>query len=143
MTPLALALKTLRFRKGLRQQVVAERACCDRGHLSGLENDLKPTPSPEFLERLILAMDLSEKEANELRTARKKSRRNYTLPSDLPEEAYELAYRLFARLDTLSASHVRALIEVLGIECVDAHSKRKKRRPAATDLNPTEEGEIM
>ncbi len=59
MTPLALTLKTLRFRKGLRQQVVAERAGCDRGHLSGLENDLKPTPSPEFLERLILAMDLS------------------------------------------------------------------------------------
>lgn len=143
MTPFALALKTLRFRKGLRQQVVADRAGCDRGHLSGLENDLKPAPSPEFLERLILAMHLSEEEADALRIARVKSRRNYTLPSGLPEEAYELAYRLFVRLDALSASHVRALIEVLGIEYADTLGKRTKRRSAATDLNPMEEGEIM
>lgn len=143
MTPFALALKTLRFRKGLRQQVVAERAGCDRGHLSALENDIKPAPTSEFLERLVLALDLSDEEANELRTARVKSRRSYTLPSGLPEEAYELAYRLFMRLDALSASHVRALIEVLGIEYADALGKRKKRRTAVTDFNSTEEGEIM
>lgn len=143
MTPFALALKTLRFRKGLRQQVVAARAGCDRGHLSALENDIKPAPTSEFLERLILAMDLSEEEADELRTARTKSRRSYTVPSGLPEEAYELAHELFSKLDSLSSSHVRALIEVLGIQYAGAAGQKRTRRSASTGAQEEMEGQPM
>lgn len=126
MSPFSEALKFLRFQLGLRQQELADLVGCERTYLSALENDQRPAPSTEFLERLIKALDLSEEEAENLRAARSRSKRTYTVPTDSPRATYEFVHDLFTRLDKLTAWHLHALSVVLQIG--DPQAERGRSR---------------
>lgn len=100
----------------IQQTEIARRIGCDRGYLSCLENDQRPAPTRDFLEKLIVALDLRPHEADKLRAARSMSSREFHLPGNLPPEAYVLCYELVQRIDRLSPSHLSAMIEVAKIE---------------------------
>ncbi|QHE83382.1 helix-turn-helix transcriptional regulator [Hydrogenophaga sp. BPS33] len=126
MSPFSEALRSLRFQLGLRQQELADLVGCDRTYLSALENDQRPAPTIEFLERLIQALALNEEEAEGLRSARSRSRRTYTVPGDSPQATYDFVHDLFTRLDKLTTRHLRALSAVLQIS--DPHAGRGRSR---------------
>jgi transcriptional regulator with XRE-family HTH domain len=144
MSPFAEALRTLRFQLGLRQQELADLADCDRSYLSALETGLKPAASASFVDTLIAALKLSEAEAQELRRARERSRRTYSVAPDSPAEIYDFVFELFARLDRLSAKQTRALKAVLeiadanGAQIRPGHGRRAQPRPVGRD-EPMEE----
>ena len=113
MSPFADTLRSLRFRRGLRQQDLAELLDCDRSYLSALENDLKHPPSAAFVHELSSALSLSDEEAAALEGARARSRRHYVVPADTPMQTYEFVFQLFARLEGLSALQIQAMCAVL------------------------------
>lgn len=113
MSPFAAALRDLRFKKGLRQYEVADRVGCERSYISSIETDLKQAPPAAFLDRLCRQLGLSNEERNELVRARLKSRRNYSVPSDVSSETYEFVHELFERIEQLSRPQLQALCAVL------------------------------
>lgn len=59
----------LRCLKGMTQSGVASRAGLGRGYYSQLENSKKGPPSPAVLQRIVLALDLSDMQARRLLAA--------------------------------------------------------------------------
>lgn len=113
MSPFADALRTLRFKLGLRQQELADLLGCDRSYLSALETDLKHAPSAAFVDTLSAALKLTEADAAALQRARGRSQRAYVVPADTPMQAYDFVYELFACLEGLNALQVQAMRAVL------------------------------
>lgn len=109
MSPFADALRRARFKKGIRQQDLADLMGCERSYVSALENDLKLAPPGDFVERLSARLELTVEEADELQQARIRSRRRYDIPADVPPAAFEFLHELFGRLDHLSEQHLVAL----------------------------------
>lgn len=115
LSPFADALRRVRFRKGLRQQDLAQLMGCERSYVSALENDLKQAPPGDFVQRLCEQLQLPAMEADELQLARAKSQRRYLVPPDAPPASFVLVHDLFARLARLSESHLLALQTILDI----------------------------
>lgn len=113
MSPFADALRRARFRKGLRQQDLADLMGCERSYVSALENDLKLAPPAEFVDRLSAGLELLAAETEALQQARVRSRRRYDIPADVPPAAFEFLHELFTRLDRLSEQHLVALSATL------------------------------
>lgn len=113
MSPLADALRDLRYRKGLRQQELADIIGCERSYLSALENDQKRLASDELVDRIATKLELSADEADWLRSARARSKRVYVVAPDTPRQGYDVAYALFERLEGLSELQVQAIQAVL------------------------------
>lgn len=113
MSPFADALRTLRFKHGLRQQELADLVGCDRSYLSAVENDLKRAPSATFVRTVSSALKLSEADAAGLQRARDRSQRAYVVPADTPMQAYDFVFELFACLEGLSSLQVQAMRAVL------------------------------
>lgn len=130
MSPFAVALRAVRFERGLNQQDVADLAGCDRSYLSALENDQRAPPTEAFLDGLISGLSLTEEEAEVLRRARLYSRRTYTLPEDAAKAVYVFAHELFSRLDRLTSRDFAALTAVLKL--TDPHPTTRQGR----DANP-------
>lgn len=113
MSPFADALRTLRFKLGLRQQELADLVGCDRSYLSALENDLKHAPSATFVGALCTALKLPDADAAALQRARDRSQRAYVVPADTPMQAYDFVFELFACLEGLNSLQVQAMRAVL------------------------------
>lgn len=138
MSPFADALRRARFRKGLRQQDLADLLGCERSYVSALENDLKLAPPADFVNRLNKHLELTEPEANELQQARARSRRRYEVPVDVPPLAFEFLYELFSKLDRLSEPHLVALsatlrLGQLGLQAEAASEGRVRRSDRRSD----------
>ena len=133
MSPFADALRTLRFRRGLRQQELADLVGCDRSYLSALENDLKHAASDALVGELSSAVELPDDEASALTAARKRSRRTSVVPADTPKQGYDLVYDLFDRLEGLSELQIQAMRAVLQMgdrSKASGVKGRIRRRPA-------------
>jgi transcriptional regulator with XRE-family HTH domain len=113
MSPFAIALRNLRFGRGLSQDHLAAAVGCQRTYVSGLENDNHVAPPAAFVARIRDALPLSEQEYAALEGARLRSRRSYQVPEDSAPAVYELVYELFSRLDQLTGPMVEALTKVL------------------------------
>ena len=139
MSPFADALRTLRFRRGLRQQELADLVGCDRSYLSALENDLKHAASDTLVRELSSALELPDGEASALATARERSRRTYVVPADTPMQGYDLVYELFDRLEGLSELQIQAMRAVLQMgdrskaSGVEGRIRRRPTQPSAKE----------
>lgn len=137
MSPFADALRTLRFKLGLRQQELADLVGCDRSYLSALENDLKHAPSAAFVQQISTALKLPDADAASLEGARARSKRAYVVPADTPMQAYDFVFDLFASLEGLSSLQVQAMRAVLELggaprstpSAVEGRIRRSDRRP--------------
>lgn len=136
MSPFADALRTLRFKLGLRQQELADMVGFDRSYLSALENDLKYAPSAGFVQCLSSALKLQEADIVTLQNARERSQRAYVVPADTPLQTYEFIFELFASLEGLNTLQIQAMRAVLELgqptnsaACtVDGRIRRRDRR---------------
>lgn len=141
MSPFAVALRELRFARGLRQAELASLVGCQRTYLSAVENDQYVAPPPDFVERLRSSLALTDDEARDLEAARVRSRRSYQVPDDAPQAVYELVFELFAKLDGLNAPMVEALTQMLKASNparpppsnVEGRIRRKDRRQAGKE----------
>lgn len=113
MSPFATELRKLRFELGVSQQALAEALGCDRTYLSALENDTRPAPGKQFVERVVAALDLSAADAQRLQISGEKSKRTHAMPLGVPGAAYEFVTNVFSQLENLSSSQIQALNGVL------------------------------
>ncbi|MBK0110959.1 MULTISPECIES: helix-turn-helix domain-containing protein [unclassified Delftia] len=115
MSPFSRLLHELRQRHDLRQNALAEKMGYDKTYISAVEVGLKGPPTPEFIDRLVRALSLSEAERQHLHEAADASRRKVVVNSDIPEDAYWLLKELRERLHKLSPTQIRVIRDVLSL----------------------------
>ncbi|RZK99142.1 MAG: XRE family transcriptional regulator [Rubrivivax sp.] len=105
----------LRVRHGLRQADLAERIGYEQSYISALEVGLKGPPTDEFLDRMSMAMSLSESEQEDLRIAAQASQRKLVIEPDAPPDVYWLLNDLRDEVHHLTPAQVRMIREVLAL----------------------------
>ncbi|WP_353405421.1 helix-turn-helix domain-containing protein [Duganella hordei] len=113
MTPFGLALHGLRRDRRLPQKQLASMLELDQSYLSGLESGRKGSPPASLVQRLKVALDLSEAEASALQRAADLSRRKVEIPQCAEPDEYVLVYSIIERIGQLKPAQVRAIQEVL------------------------------
>nr|WP_312987441.1 helix-turn-helix transcriptional regulator [Comamonas koreensis] len=115
MSPFSRLLHELRQRHDLRQNALAEKMGYDKTYISAVEVGLKGPPTPEFIDRLVRALSLSEAERQHLHEAADASRRKMVVDSNISEDAYWLLKELRERLHKLSPTQIRVIRDVLSL----------------------------
>lgn len=133
MSPFAHLLHDLRMRHNIRQSELAERMGYEQSYISALELGIKGPPSPELVQKLVDALDLSDAEADDLQRAVQASQRKLTIDPDVPQDIYWLLDDLRAKLPKLSPVQVRVIKDVLSLSpaheaCWPGTSRRLRRR---------------
>ncbi len=113
MTPFGIYLEQLRRSRGLQQQQLAALVGINGCYLSNLENGRKGPPSMEVISALIMALELSPHEENELKTRQRQSKQKREMPRSAGLHEYALVEQLWERLGTLSVAETEALTKVL------------------------------
>ena len=113
MSPFSRYLVDLRRRLGVRQGELAEILHFDQSYLSALETGQKGSPTPEFVERLAMALPLPAAQQRVLFAAAEASERKLTISPKADEEVYLLLRDLREKLPQLSAAQVRVMRELL------------------------------
>jgi len=88
MSPFSVYLAELRIRHGLRQTKLAALLGYEQGYISALELGTKSPSNEEFLSRLVQTFKMTSQEQAELALAVRQSQLRYTLPRDVPPEAF-------------------------------------------------------
>lgn len=117
MSPFSSLLYDLRTRHGVRQVELARRIGCDQSYISALEYGAKGPPTPEFLDRLIAELTLSEVEASELRGAVTESHHKFVIERVARPDVFKMVSKLHRRTAMLSPLHVQlidAILETVG-----------------------------
>jgi len=133
MSPFAHLLHELRMRNSIRQGDLAELIGYEQSYVSALEVGIKGPPPPEFINKLILALELPPAEQNKLHNAVAASQRKLVIDVDAPQEVYLLMAELQQQLPALHPAQVRMIREVLSMREVLAEPlpepiRRLKRR---------------
>ena len=115
MSPFSQFLHDLRVRHGLRQADLAERIGYEQSYISALEVGLKGPPTDEFLDRVSMAMSLSESEQENLRAAAQASQRKLVIDPDAPPDVYWLLNDLRDEVQHLTPVQVRMIRDVLAL----------------------------
>lgn len=113
MSPFSRYLVDLRRRLGVRQGELADLLGYDQSYLSALEIGQKGPPTPEFVDRLAKALELSEEEQRVLLATADASERKLTISPKADEEIYLLLRDLRDKLPQLSAAQIRVIREML------------------------------
>ena len=116
MSPFAIALKTLRLNRNLRQKDAADLLGYEQSFISGLERGLKPAPKNGFINHVAAKYQLTEKEQESLTYAMYQSKRNYSLPKDASLDAYEIFIELEKQINQLGQNQLKLIKLALGIE---------------------------
>ncbi len=127
------------MRHGMRQGDLAEAMGYEQTYISALEIGAKGPPTDEFIARAIKALQLSDAEQAELRSAAAASERRINLRNDMPESLFWMVSELRDHLDTLHPAQVTLIREIIGMRArlaeappVELHRLRKRPRSEAT-----------
>lgn len=113
MSPFSKLLHELRVSHGLRQAELAERLGYEQSYISALEVGLKGPPTDEFLDRMSVAMFLTETEQENLRAAAEASQRKLVIDQDAPPDVYWLLNDLRNEVRHLTPVQIRLVRQVL------------------------------
>lgn len=95
-----------------------------KSYISALEVGLKGPPTPEFVERIAVALSVSDTEREELSAAAEASQRKLVIEPNAPTEVYRLVNRLRSSLATLTPAQANVISEVLGMALSDDADRR-------------------
>lgn len=128
MSPFSESLHSLRVRHGLRQVELAKLIGYEQSYISALEVGLKGPPTDEFLERVSVALALSEVEQEGLRAAALASQRKLVIEPDAPADIYWLLSDLRDEVEQLTPAQVRMIREVLALRGTLHETREPVRR---------------
>lgn len=128
MSPFSESLHSLRVRHGLRQVELAKLIGYEQSYISALEVGLKGPPTDEFLERVSVALALSEAEQDGLRAAALASQRKLAIEPDAPADIYWLLRDLRDEIEHLTPAQVRMIREVLALRGTLHETREPARR---------------
>jgi transcriptional regulator with XRE-family HTH domain len=137
MSPFAHLLHELRMRYGIRQGDLAELIGYEQSYVSSLEVGIKGPPQPEFIAKLIKALDLPPEDQARLYSAVTTSQRKLVIDTDAPQEVYQLVADLQQSLPKLQPAQIRVIREILAMKIQEEpmpepvrRLKRRKREEA-------------
>lgn len=116
MSPFSKYLNQLRMNLSIRQVELAELLGYEQSYISALEVGTKGPPTPEFIERLIEVLSLSEEQQENLHEAVDASQRKLIIPSDVPEDIYWLVQDLRRHLNTLRPAEINIIREIIKLK---------------------------
>lgn len=116
MSPFSVYLSELRIRHGLRQTKLAALLGYEQGYISALELGTKSPSNVEFLSRLIQTFKMTSHEQAELALAVRQSQLRYTLPRDVPPEAFRFCSKLWEKIDRIPQPQWQAMLAILSLE---------------------------
>ena len=129
MSPFAHLLHDLRMQHNIRQSDLAELLGYEQSFISALEIGLKGPPSPDFVERFLKALPLSQEESDQLITAVEASQRKLVIDVDSHQDVYWLLDALRANISRLGPTKVRMIRDILKLtELGEASWKEPARR---------------
>lgn len=114
-SPLSIFLRELRLRSGLTQLQMGSLLGYEQAYMSSLELGLK-SPSKQFLLKLTAALELNEKDRNDLESAAKQSNRRFTLPPEASTQAYVFCNALWEKIEHLYPAQIAAMAELLKMD---------------------------
>lgn len=109
MSPFSNFLRSVRIKRGLRQNQLAHRLGYEPSYISALERSEKGPPKEDFTSRLINGLNLDETEQADLQRALKLSRRQVFLPPQASEEEYGLIHELEPQLGQLTPLQIHLI----------------------------------
>lgn len=125
-SPVSIYLRDLRLRIGMTQLDLAHSIGYEQTYVSAIELGTK-NPSKEFLEKLIAATELSERDRQELDLALKTSKRRFTLPPEASTKTYQFCSDLWDRLERLHPALLDAMHVMLNTG--DQVAERPRHQP--------------
>ena len=90
MSPFASALHSVRMKHGICQTVLADMLGYEQTYISALEVGKKGPPTKEFVDKLIVALNLTAEEQEHLLEAAEASCRKLIIDNDMPQDVYWL-----------------------------------------------------
>lgn len=99
----------------MRQADLAHQLGYEQSYVSALEIGIKGPPTQEFLDRLVMALNLEAEEQESLKEAVRKSQRKYFLPASTPANAYQMCRELFDELENLHPAQIQVIRNVIGL----------------------------
>ena len=85
----------------------------EQSYLSALELGSKGPPTPEFVDRLVVALKLNDDETAKLKEAVEASQRKIQIPFDASPSVYFLFHELRQQIDSLHPCQVEAMLAIL------------------------------
>lgn len=116
MSPFSHFLHELRMRHEIRQAELAEMLGYEQSYISALEIGIKGPPTPEFVDKLIAALALSEDEQNEIRDAVDASQRKLVLDPDTPRDVYWMLKDLRDQVNALHPIQLKMIRDALNLK---------------------------
>jgi transcriptional regulator with XRE-family HTH domain len=114
-SPVSILLRDLRLQVGMTQLDLAHSIGYEQAYVSSIELGIK-NPSPEFLTKLVVVMELSVEDRRKLELALKASRRRFTLPPDSSTKTYTFCNELWDKLDRLHPALLDAMQVMLKVD---------------------------
>lgn len=116
MSPIAELLYSIRTRQGISQIELAELIGYEQTYISAIEVGKKGPPTPAFVERLILALDLSSEEQDRLRVALDASQRKMVIDGEMPQNVFWMFSELRHRVSELTPVQIQLICQVLTLK---------------------------
>lgn len=113
MTPFGNELSTLRRKRKIQQQELAERLNVQPSYVSAMENGKKGPPSIPILNLLLDALELNPEEARSLEATIELSDRNLRLPESASLEEFKFLSELRKRVGSLSNEELKIMTYTL------------------------------
>jgi len=120
--------------RGVRQSELADLIGYEQTYISALEIGKKGPPTPDFIRRLIIALDLSVDERNCLLEAADASQRKFIIDNDMPPEVFWLFRDLRESVSDLTSTQIQIIRQVLSLNdssdsvCAEPSRRLKRRR---------------
>ncbi|WP_374361008.1 helix-turn-helix domain-containing protein [Pseudoduganella danionis] len=133
MSPFSVYLSELRIRHGLRQTKLAALLGYEQGYISALELGTKGPSNEEFLARLVQVFRLTDQEQAELALAVKQSQVRYTLPRDIPPEAFRFFAEVYEKIERLAQPQWQAMRAIASLDV-----PAREERAVLTNIKETE-----
>lgn len=127
MSPFASLLHEIRMKHRISQSELADIIGYEQTYISALEVGKKGPPTPEFIDRLILALEMSPAESQQLRDAADASQRKLVISPDMPQDVYLMIRSLRKWLPDISGDQIKLITDIL--ELTDKLKDRPKVVP--------------
>lgn len=124
-TPFGEYLEQIRRRNNLQQKQIAHIMGINPCYVSSIERGRKGPPAKAAINKLIVALELSEEEESELWYAHKLSDLTLRLSPAMSKLEFEFINELRTRLGTLSADELSVLRGVLKLSATKAAPPRR------------------
>ncbi|HQT29613.1 MAG TPA: helix-turn-helix transcriptional regulator [Thiobacillus sp.] len=140
MSPFAELLYSIRTRQGISQSVLAKLTGYEQTYISAIEIGKKGPPTPAFVERLIVALDLSSEEQDRLRDALDASQRKLVIDGEMPSNVFWMFRELRHRVSNLIPEEIQLIRQVLALKetfhkaCDEPNQRLKRRRKAEAPM---------